>query len=95
MVRCITVPRLGGPERLTVVEVPRPEPALGEVRVRALAAGVSYPDLLMREGTYPEGPTPPFTPGYDLRPRRRGWLRHSSPRQGPSPLSEQSVTSYM
>lgn len=41
-------------------------PAAGEVRVQALAAGVGFPDVLMREGTYPGGPRPPFTPGYDL-----------------------------
>ncbi|MGY1735088.1 medium chain dehydrogenase/reductase family protein [Geodermatophilus sp. SYSU D00684] len=65
-IRRILVPALGGPERLTLVESPAPEPTLGEVRVRTLAAGVSYPDLLIREGTYPGGPRPPFTPGYDL-----------------------------
>jgi NADPH2:quinone reductase len=65
-IRRILVPALGGPERLTLVESPTPEPTLGEVRVRVLAAGVSYPDVLIREGTYPGGPRPPFTPGYDL-----------------------------
>ncbi|WP_028927938.1 zinc-binding dehydrogenase [Pseudonocardia acaciae] len=64
--RRIRVAAFGGPERLTLVEEPEPEPALGEVRVRSLAVGVGYPDLLIREGTYPGGPTPPFTPGYDL-----------------------------
>lgn len=31
-----------------------------------LAAGVSYADLLMREGVHPETPLAPFTPGWDL-----------------------------
>jgi NADPH2:quinone reductase len=31
-----------------------------------LAAGVAYPDLLMREGVHPEKPALPFTPGWDL-----------------------------
>ena len=62
----IVVARHGGPEELRVVREPRPEPAAGQVRVRILAAGVGFPDLLMREGTYPGGPRPPFTPGYDL-----------------------------
>jgi NADPH:quinone reductase-like Zn-dependent oxidoreductase len=43
-----------------------PEPKDGEVRVRVLAAGVSLPDLLMREGVHPETPRLPFTPGWDL-----------------------------
>jgi NADPH2:quinone reductase len=34
--------------------------------MRVHAAGVAFLDLLMREGTYPGGPKPPFTPGYDL-----------------------------
>jgi NADPH2:quinone reductase len=36
------------------------------VRVKILAAGVSYADLLMREGVHPETPRTPFTPGWDL-----------------------------
>ena len=36
------------------------------MRVRVLAAGVSLPDLLMREGVHPETPALPFTPGWDL-----------------------------
>jgi NADPH2:quinone reductase len=31
-----------------------------------LAAGVSLPDILAREGVHPETPRPPFTPGWDL-----------------------------
>jgi NADPH:quinone reductase len=34
--------------------------------VRILVAGVGYPDVLIREGTYPGGPKPPFTPGYEF-----------------------------
>ena len=62
----IIVPRYGGPEELRVIEEERPEPKQGEVRVRVLAAGVAYPDLLMREGLHPEKPPLPFTPGWDL-----------------------------
>jgi NADPH:quinone reductase len=36
------------------------------VRVRVLAAGVSLPDVMAREGIHPETPTVPFTPGWDL-----------------------------
>jgi NADPH2:quinone reductase len=49
-----------------LVEEECPEPKGGEVRVRVLAAGVSLPDLLMREGIHPETPRLPFTPGWDL-----------------------------
>src|SRR5438445_10460426 len=62
----IIVTHYGGPDALQVVEEECPEPKDGEVRVRVLAAGVSLPDLLMREGIHPETPRLPFTPGWDL-----------------------------
>jgi NADPH2:quinone reductase len=51
---------------LQIVEEGLPEPQSGEVRVRVVTAGVSYADLLMREGVHPETPCMPFTPGWDL-----------------------------
>jgi NADPH2:quinone reductase len=48
------------------VEEECPEPKTGEVRVRVLAAGVSLPDIMAREGVHPETPPVPFTPGWDL-----------------------------
>ena len=62
----ILLTRYGGPEELRVVEEDCPEPGEGEARVRVLAAGVSLPDLMMREGIHPETPELPFTPGWDL-----------------------------
>ena len=62
----IVVRRLGGPEVLEAIQEEAPEPARGEVRVRELAAGVSFADLLMREGIHPEKTTFPFTPGWDI-----------------------------
>lgn len=62
----VVVSHYGGPEQLRLVEEEHPEPKRGEVRVRVLAAGVSLPDLLMREGVHPETPRLPFTPGWDL-----------------------------
>jgi len=62
----IIVTRYGGPDALQVIEEECHEPKQGEVRVRVLAAGVSLPDLMMREGIHPETPPLPFTPGWDL-----------------------------
>ena len=62
----IIVTRYGGPEALQVLEEECPEPKPREVRVKVLAAGVSLPDLMMREGIHPETPKLPFTPGWDL-----------------------------
>jgi NADPH2:quinone reductase len=62
----VVVDHFGGPEVLMVVEDEVPRPGLGEVRVRVLAAGVSFTDAQLRVGTYLGVPKPPFTPGYDL-----------------------------
>jgi NADPH:quinone reductase-like Zn-dependent oxidoreductase len=62
----IIVTHYGGPDALQVIEEECPEPKAGEVRVKVLAAGVSLPDLMMREGIHPETPSLPFTPGWDL-----------------------------
>jgi NADPH:quinone reductase len=62
----VVVDHFGGPEVLQVVEVDDPRPGPGEVRVKVLAAGVSFTDALIRAGTYLGGPKPPFTPGYEL-----------------------------
>ena len=66
MVKRVVVERFGGPEVLKVVEEDAPQPGPGQVRVRVLAAGVSFTDALIRAGTYLGGPKPPFTPGYEL-----------------------------
>jgi NADPH2:quinone reductase len=60
------VTHYGGPDALRVVEEDCPEPNAGDVRVRVLAAGVSLPDIMAREGVHPETPQVPFTPGWDL-----------------------------
>jgi NADPH2:quinone reductase len=62
----VVVERFGGPGVLRVVEEDDPRPGPGEVRVRVLAAGVSFTDAQLRAGTYIGGPKPPFTPGYEL-----------------------------
>lgn len=62
----VTVTRFGGPEVLRVAEGECPEPPAGDVRVKILAAGVSFADVLVREGVHPEVRRPPFTPGWDV-----------------------------
>ena len=61
--RRIVVTHYGGPDARRVVEEACPEPKDGEVRVRVLAAGVSVPAIMAREGVHPETPALPFTPG--------------------------------
>jgi NADPH2:quinone reductase len=56
----------GGPEVLEVADKPLPEPAAGEVRVRARAIGVSAADTLVRKGVYNWMPPLPATPGNEM-----------------------------
>jgi len=62
----VIITGLGGPEVLKRVEEELPEPAPGQVRVKVLAAGVAFADVLMRRGLYPGTPRFPFVPGYDI-----------------------------
>jgi NADPH2:quinone reductase len=62
----IIVRRYGGAQVLETAQEEVPEPGRGNVRVREFAAGVSFADLLMREGIHPEKTTLPFTPGWDI-----------------------------
>jgi NADPH2:quinone reductase len=65
----IVIPTVGGPENLNLVDDELPEPQANEVRVRVLAAGVSFADILMRKGVHPESwnlARTPFTPGWDV-----------------------------
>lgn len=62
----IIVTHYGGPDALQVVEEDCPDPKPGDVRVKVLAAGVSLPDVMAREGIHPETPVVPYTPGWDL-----------------------------
>lgn len=53
---------------LAVVQIPAPDPEDGTV-VEVVAAGVGYPDLLMRRGEFQISQTPPFTLGWEAAGR--------------------------
>ena len=59
-------PASGGPEVLKRVEEEMPQPGPEQARVKVLAAGVAYADVLMRRGLYPGVPPFPFAAGYDI-----------------------------
>lgn len=62
--RRIVISGSGGPEVMSVVEGPRPKPRRGQARLRTLAAGVAYGDVMRRRGVL--APPWSFTPGYDV-----------------------------
>jgi NADPH:quinone reductase-like Zn-dependent oxidoreductase len=66
--RVVQVRRYGGPDELEVADAPLPTAGLGEVRVRLLASGVEYTDVLIRRHLYPQTMfrRPPFVLGYDV-----------------------------
>jgi NADPH:quinone reductase-like Zn-dependent oxidoreductase len=62
----VVITAQGGPDVLKYVEDDLPVPGPGQVRVKNLASGVAYADVLMRHGLYPGIPPFPFAPGYDI-----------------------------
>jgi NADPH:quinone reductase-like Zn-dependent oxidoreductase len=62
----IVLEAYGSTDVLKTVEEALPEPKPGEVRVRVLAAGVGFADVMAQHGGYPLAPKLPFTPGYDF-----------------------------
>lgn len=64
--RAIQIFQPGGPEVLTEVEIATPQPAPGEIRVKAEAIGVGRPDVLVRKGTYKWMPPLPVIPGSEM-----------------------------
>jgi NADPH:quinone reductase len=51
--KAIQVQKTGGPEALTLVDLPIPKPKPNEAVVKIAAAGVNFIDVYFREGRYP------------------------------------------
>jgi putative PIG3 family NAD(P)H quinone oxidoreductase len=64
--KAITIPEPGDASALTLADVPTPEPAPGEVRIRVVSAGVNRADLMQRMGHYPPPPGAPVYPGLEV-----------------------------
>ncbi|HQY43039.1 MAG TPA: NADPH:quinone oxidoreductase family protein [Paracoccaceae bacterium] len=65
--RAFQIATIGQPPAMT--EVFLPPPGAGEVRVRIIACGLNFADLLMAEGRYQERPISPFTLGMEVAGR--------------------------
>jgi len=59
--KAVRVHKYGGPEVLTMDDIPVPEPKAGEARVKIEAIGVNFIDIYQRTGLYPI--QTPFTLG--------------------------------
>ncbi len=58
--------QVGGPETLSLEELPDPVPGPGEVLLAVKACGVNYPDVLIIEDKYQFKPPRPFAPGGEV-----------------------------
>ncbi|MCU1673870.1 MAG: NADPH:quinone oxidoreductase [Frankiales bacterium] len=67
--RAVTLPSYGGPEVLTVADVPDPELQPGEVLVDVVATAVNRADLLQRMGFYEPPPGASRFPGLECSGR--------------------------
>lgn len=65
MMRAVEIACPGGPEVLTLVERPIPEPGHGQVLIRVAHAGVNRPDALQRAGAYAPPPGASDLPGLE------------------------------
>ena len=64
--RAAICPAYGPPEVVRVEELPSPDLADGQVRVRVAAAAVNFPDVLLVAGKYQVKVPPPFVPGSEF-----------------------------
>ena len=65
--KAVVIEGAGGPEVLSVREVPTPQPGPEQVRVRVRAAGLNRADVLQRRGHYPAPPgSPSDIPGLEF-----------------------------
>ncbi len=52
--RAVVLEKIGGPENLSLQQIPVPEPGPGEVRVKLLASALNRRDYWITQGLYPE-----------------------------------------
>src|SRR5215831_13554481 len=62
--KTIRIHKTGGPDVLTLEEVPTPQPGPGEALVKLEAIGVNFIDVYYRTGLY-KAPALPYTPGME------------------------------
>src|SRR5215510_512119 len=64
--RAIQITEFGGPEVLTPVDLPEPEPKAGELLINVDRSGVNYADTHHAENSYLAATTLPLVPGGEV-----------------------------
>ena len=65
MARTVRFYKTGGPEVLTIDDIPEVYPESNEVRIRVKAIGLNRAEIMLREGIYHENPVFPSRLGYE------------------------------
>ena len=64
--KAVVIHALGGPDQLTLAEMPDPVPGAGEVLLDVAYAGCNWADTQVRMGIYPHPMTYPMVLGFEV-----------------------------
>ena len=64
--KAIFIERHGPPEVLQEREIPSPEPKDDEIKLRVMASGINFADILQRLNLYGKHPKLPYVPGFEV-----------------------------
>src|SRR2546423_5554884 len=74
--KAVVIHALGGPDQLTLAEMPDPVPGVGEVLIDVAYAGCNWADTQVRIGIYPHPMTYPMVLGFEVSGTGgRPWFR--------------------
>jgi NADPH:quinone reductase len=64
--KALVIPRLSGPDSLSIQDFPEPVAKTGQTIVRVAAGGLNFADFMTTKGGYPGTPTPPLIAGREF-----------------------------
>lgn len=80
LMQAIEITHPGGPDVLSLVQRPMPQPGIGEVLIKVAASGVNRPDVFQRMGHYAPPPGASDLPGLEVSGELiDGDFTHSNP----------------
>jgi NADPH2:quinone reductase len=90
--RAIQMLQYGGPEVLTLADLPEPQPGHGEINVQVSAVGVNYMDTLCTANSYLKPVQLPYVPGGEVVGRTSNGRRVLALLDGGGGYAERVVT---
>ena len=58
----------------TIEDIPKPTPTPNQIRIKIMACGLNFADLLMQNGSYQDTPELPFVLGMEVRAMKKKLL---------------------